>query len=232
MSSSKNQSKITLHRGYQTYPGFAPSPFVSKLEARLRFSNVSYTAGSEGPFKAPRGKIPFVVMTKTDSTGQPLGESVKLGDSRLIADHIVNEGVAEDLNARLLPAMRFQDLAIRGLLEERLYWLECYERWVENFYDSRSMILQGMPYPAQVLVGLLVYRHMKSALDGQGTTRFTPDEIRAFRLEIWQSLEATLADVRNRSQRDGPFWVLGGGAPTEADATLFGFIASDLMCPS
>jgi len=33
-----------------------------------------------------------------------------------------------------------------------------------------------------------------------------------------------------RKKGDGPFWALGGDEPTEVDATLFGFIASSLIC--
>jgi len=39
------------------------------------------------------------------------------------------------------------------------------------------------------------------------------------REEAWTSLDALVAGSKSR-------WVLGGGDPTEADATLFGFLAA------
>lgn len=231
MSSTKSQPKVTVFRGCPGSAGFAPSQFVCKLEARLRFASITYTNGSEGPLKAPRGKIPFVSLTKTDPTGQPLGETTKLSDSTLIAEHFVKEGLAENLNSQLSPAQKVQDLAIRALMEERLYWFESQERIIDNFYAMRSAILWSMPYPLQIIVGLLVYRQMNSTLWGQGTGRYTPEERSNFRLEIWQSIETLLGESRRGSSGDGPFWVLGGASPTEADTTVFGFIASDLTCP-
>lgn len=232
MSPAKSQPEITLCRGFPGSSAFTPSQFVSKLEARLRFAGISYENSSDGPLRAPRGKIPFVRLTETNSSGQPSGDPITLGDSTLIAEYLVEKGLADDLSAQLSTALKAQDLAIRCMLEERLYWFESYERFVENYYTTRSMILWWLPYPAQILVGLLAFRKMSSALDGQGTSRYTPEEIHAFRLEIWQSLDALLAESKTKRADEEPFWVLGGTSPTEADTTLFGFIASALMCPA
>lgn len=84
------------------------------------------------------------------------------------------------------------------------------------------------------------------ALYGQGTGRLTDKEMRLFNEEVWESVEALLADAKMKKARgetatdgDGgardeagrqPFWILGGEEPTEADATLFGFITAGLIC--
>jgi len=99
----------------------------------------------------------------------------------------------------------------------------------------RDHALSALPYPIRVVVGLLAYRKAMAMLYGQGTGRFTREEIAAFRAEIWQTFSDLLADVRPRSLRhrpsdDEPFWVLGGGEPTEADCVLFSFIVSVLVC--
>lgn len=79
-----------------------------------------------------------------------------------------------------------------------------------------------------------MYRHSRQTLQGQGTARYTPEEIAAFRLEIWESLNGLLTDVRSSTRGTArskkPFWVLGEDGPTEADATLFSFIVSVLIC--
>lgn len=122
------ETHLTLYRGWPTPGKHVWSPFVIKLEARLRFAGVPYTAAAGSPMTAPRGKIPYV-----ESRGQPLGapwavreeggEAVaSLGDSGVITRALVDQGVVPDLNARLSAAERAYDLALRALLEDKLYF--------------------------------------------------------------------------------------------------------------
>lgn len=99
-----------------------------------------------------------------------------------------------------------------------------------NYYTMRDHILSALPWPMRILVGNLIYRGAIKTLNGQGTGRYTADEIRAFRQEIWESINGLLVSSEARVASGGPFWVLGGEEPTEADATLFGFIVSVLIC--
>lgn len=98
----------------------------------------------------------------------------------------------------------------------------------------RDHVLSTLSFPVRVVVGLLIYRHTTQTLYGQGTGRYTADEIRLFRREIWEAINGLLISSRaratvNGAPRDQPFWVLEGEYPTEADATLFGFIVSVLV---
>lgn len=104
---------------------------------------------------------------------------------------------------------------------------------MENYYPMREHILSALPYPMRVVVGLLIYRNTTRTLRGQGTSRYSADEIRSFRREIWEGINDLLISARATAivgATDWPFWVLGGERPTEADATLFGFIVSVLVC--
>ena len=97
----------------------------------------------------------------------------------------------------------------------------------------RSKVLAALPYPVQVLVGQLAYRRMSATLYGQGTGRFTAEEITRFKKEVWENVNAMLTASSRKRGSGGPggmFFVLGGNGPTEADTTLFGFIASGLVC--
>ena len=97
----------------------------------------------------------------------------------------------------------------------------------------RPKVLAALPYPVQVLVGQLAYRKMSATLYGQGTGRFTAEEITKFKKEVWKSVNALLMASSRKSGSRGPngiFFVLGGNGPTEADTTLFGFIVSGLVC--
>lgn len=97
----------------------------------------------------------------------------------------------------------------------------------------RPKALAALPYPVQVLVGQLTYRKMSATLYGQGTGRFTAEEITKFKIEVWENVNALLtvsSQKRGSGGSDEMFFVLGGNEPTEADTTLFGFIASGLVC--
>lgn len=97
----------------------------------------------------------------------------------------------------------------------------------------RSKVFAALPYPAQIFIGQLAYRKITSMLYGQGTGRFTPEEISKFKTEIWENVNA-LMTASSRKRRSGGsdemFFVLGGDGPTEADTTLYGFIAANLVC--
>lgn len=96
----------------------------------------------------------------------------------------------------------------------------------------RTCILWALPYPAQVLAGFFVWRSVKAAVDGQGTGRYSVDEVRTFRRELWNSLEVMVVEAEKRRSGDQPFWILGGDQPTEADTSLFGQIAAHLAGPA
>jgi len=117
----KSQPAITLYRGFPKTAKFTSSPFVTKLEVRLRLGQVPHTVDVGTPLKAPRGKIPYVAIA-SDGADEKAAQPTMLGDSALIADRLVRDGVLEDLNAGLSPVEKARDLALRGLLEDKLYW--------------------------------------------------------------------------------------------------------------
>lgn len=176
----------------------------------------------------PRGKIPYLTVSFPDPAPQPPST---LADSTFISRQLVSEGWADDLNADLSPFEQAQDLSIRALLEDKLYFYGVYERWEQNYYTMRPGTLAALPYPMQVVVGAIAYRKTHSTLYGQGTGRLTPKEITGLKTQVWESVEAMLSEARGKSRgKKGLFWLLGKNEPTEADTTLFGFIASGLVC--
>lgn len=106
------------------------------------------------------------------------------------------------------------------------------ERWIDNYYTMRDHALGAIPYPVRVVVGILAHRKHSAMLHGQGTLRFTNEEVTMFKHDIWGTiaglLQASKKEVGSQSA-DDPFWALGGDQPTEADAVLFGFIISVLI---
>lgn len=80
--------QFTIFRGPGKPTAFTWSPFVIKLEARLRFAGVSYRVAEGSPKTAPRGKIPYI-----DAEGETLS------DSTFIIKRFIDEGLIPNLNA-------------------------------------------------------------------------------------------------------------------------------------
>ncbi|KAJ4359903.1 uncharacterized protein N0V89_000460 [Didymosphaeria variabile] len=221
---SKSSPAITLYRGWNTPNQYVWSPFVTKVEFRLRTSNMSYTCGVGGPRSGPRGKIPYLEITRPGSASE------LLSDSTLILKTLCERAIVRDVNAGLEGIKTGQDLAVRALLEDRLYFLQGRERWVQNYYTMRDHALWSIPYPMRVLIGLLAFRANVNKFYEQGAGRFSDAETRALIKDVWAGVSGLLEESRRKAHGGECFWVLGGKEPTEADATVFGFVVSNLVC--
>lgn len=108
---------LTVFRDRNDPGAYTWSPFVVKLEACLRFSNLPYTTRAGTLTESPKGKLPYVRIEGDD------GRSSLLSDTALITKTLIKSGAIADLNADLSPAQASTDLAIRALLEDKLYFL-------------------------------------------------------------------------------------------------------------
>lgn len=113
------QPSLTLYRGFPISAEYVWSPFVAKLETRLRFGGLTYKTEQGAPPKGPRGKIPYLAISKNGSS-----EPETVSDTALISQKLVADGLAEDLNRNLTAAEKAQDLALRALLEDKLYFYQ------------------------------------------------------------------------------------------------------------
>lgn len=109
---------MTLYRGFPNSPSLVWSPFVNKLEARLRFSGVPYTIEQGSPRSSPRGKIPYIGIITSKSNN----DTEYYSDTQLITDMLMENGVVPNLNEGLSPAEKAIDLALTALLEDKLYF--------------------------------------------------------------------------------------------------------------
>lgn len=91
---------------------------MTKLEAHLRFGGLSYRTEVGSKFQAPRDKLPYISISTDNSA------PITLSDSTLIAARLAEDGLLKDLNAKLSPANKAHDLAIRALLEDKLYFYQ------------------------------------------------------------------------------------------------------------
>lgn len=123
---------VTLFRGFADHGRYVASPFVTKLEARLRIGGMAYRVGTGSVMKAPRRKVPYVeVDHAADPSSSDAAKAATaahrpevLADSALITRKFVENGYLEDLNAGLSPAERARDLSVRALLEDKLYFYQ------------------------------------------------------------------------------------------------------------
>ncbi|KAJ5992290.1 hypothetical protein N7451_008014 [Penicillium sp. IBT 35674x] len=224
MASPKPTDTVTVFRGQIETGSYVWSPFVTKLEARLRFGKIAYRTEAGSVPNAPRGKVPYISIEEND--GKTL-----LSDSGLIIKEFIKSGKLEDLNRNLSATQRLHDIALQALLEDKLYFYGTQEKWVQNYYAMRDNVLGALPWPVRVIVGNIVYYKNVRNTMGQGTGKFSAEEIAASRIDIWETLNAAISEsyAQNRG-KEGPFWVWGGNEPTEADAVVYGFVVSGLVC--
>ena len=117
MADLNPQASITVYRGFPGTACYVWSPFVIKLEARLRFAGLSYKTEQRSVFQAPRGKIPYVTI-KWNSTVKP----ELFADSQLISDKLSEAGLLPSLNGRLSLTENAFDMAVKALIEDKLYF--------------------------------------------------------------------------------------------------------------
>ena len=113
---SSSPETITIFRGFQGPNIFVWSPYVTKLEARLRFARVPYKTDVPSPRTGPKGKIPYIELSNPSWASTP----EVLADSTLITNTLCERGTLPDLHAHLSKVERAHDLALRALLEEKL----------------------------------------------------------------------------------------------------------------
>src|SRR6478672_10962672 len=98
------------------------SPFCAKLECYLRMAEIPYKTAAMRIGKAPKGKIPYVVL--------PDGK--EMGDSQLIIEHLERALAAEGkpaLDDGLSPRDRAIGHLTQRALDEAYYFVTLYSRW-------------------------------------------------------------------------------------------------------
>jgi len=113
-------SILILFRGWLDKGKYTWSPFVTKVEFRCRQAGLPYTVDAGAPKLGPKGKIPYVDLSSllADASAGPS----LLGDSTFIIERLRSMGYLADLNDRLAPEQHLHDLAVRALLEDKLYF--------------------------------------------------------------------------------------------------------------
>ncbi len=107
-----------------------------------------------------------------------------------------------------------------------------YEWWSENTAAMRDFgPFASLPWGIRHLTGIAIGGFSWLMLYFQGTGRHKPDELKALRQEAIAALSDYAEAAYAKSEKDSnrPFWILGGEKPTEADFTLFGYLAAVMV---
>ncbi len=186
------------------------SPFCMKLECFLRMTELDYeTVTVQRPEKAPKGKCPYIV----DGAGE-------MGDSELIMDHLVDT-YGKDPDQGLDDGQRAVSRAFQAMLDERLYWVLVYSRWLEPalWPQIRAEFFAALPLPLRGLVSLLVRRGIRRQLWQQGMGRHQAEEVYGF----------GVADLRALATQLGDREYFHGDRPTRIDACVLSHTANILI---
>lgn len=187
------------------------SPFCLKVETFCRLADIEYRVCPTPPFRAPRGKLPFIVDQ---------GETI--ADSRQIIEHLQRRrGVT--LGGSLSDAQQATGHLLRQLCEDSLYFAMLYSRWQDGRYwpETRREFFASLPPGVRQALSVIARRGVLAALRGQGLGR-CPRE------EVYARASADLAALA---------WALGqqpfavGEQPTEYDATVYAFLFNLLRVP-
>ncbi len=197
---------ITLYTSGAMFGLPHPSPFVTKADVLLKMSGVPYTEGPMSFSGAPKAKIPYIKD----------GERI-LGDSYFIRRHLeINYGA--DFTGGYSANKLAQSWAIERMVEEHLYFLVVYDRWMddENFAKGPAQFFKAAPAPIRPFVKTIIRRKVRKMLQAQGLGRHNAAE----RFELGKG------DVDTIAQLLGSNIYLLGDKISGADATVFGSLQS------
>lgn len=188
-----------------------PSPFVMKGEMLLKLARLPYEKHVGGYGKAPKGKLPYIRD----------GETV-VADSTFIRLYLEKQyGI--DFDAGLTPRERGVAWAAEKMLEDQLYWIMVYWRWLDdaNFERGPKAFFQRAPAIVRPLAIAMVRKGLRKTLHGHGVGRHKLDEMTTLAERGFASLSDILGD--------NPYFM--GAKPCGADATLFAFVTAGLASP-
>jgi len=197
---------LTLYVFAPALGTISPSPFSVKSLLLLQMSGLPFTRAAGDPRKAPKGKLPVL-----EDGGR------RVPDSQAIQRHLA-KAHGYDPDAHLTARQRAEAAAIRHLIEDHLYWVLVFARWIDHPEATRRAFFGTLPAPLRRPVFALVRRQVARALHGQGMGRHTAAEIYAMGSEGLEALSLLLGD--------GPY--LFGEAPSGIDTSLFGFLENVL----
>ena len=200
---------------YQFEPAFGlpnASPFCMKLENYLRMAGLPFEIVHKASLvRAPKRKMPYI-----EAAGK------FLGDSSLIIEYLKTT-YGDRLDGWLSVEQKAVALAFQRLMEENLYWVAVYTRWVEpeGWVATQRAFFGQLPSPLKWLAPSVARHGLKKELHGHGMGRHSRDEVYAIGKRDITALADFLADKA----------YFMGDTPCSLDATAYAFLANLIWVP-
>lgn len=188
------------------------SPFCLKLETYLRMANLSFEIVVVGdPRKSPKGKLPSI-----NDHGH------KLSDSGFIIDYL-QEKYDVTLDKRLTEEQKAEALALRRMLEEHLYWVIVYSRWLDArcWPITKKLFLGSLKFPLSLFLPRILQKKIARDLYAHGIGRHSEAEI----------YQLGIADLKALSVLLKPEQFYFGSQASSIDACIYAMLASILYSP-
>jgi glutathione S-transferase len=191
------------------------SPFCIKVEDFLKRNQVPYKIVVESnPARGPKGKMPFI----RDLTN---GGSTVVTDSTFIINYLTETYFLQ--GAQSDPAIQAQGLAFQRMIEEHLYFVLLYSRWMDPI--GWKVLKQEFTPLFPPLIGppflFLIRRQLIKQARAQGLGRHTQEEV----------YEIGRRDLKAISSFLGEKLFLLGDHWSAVDATLYAFLTTILKQP-
>jgi glutathione S-transferase len=205
------RGRLVLHQPPGGWGEPSISPFCMKLECWLHMAGLGFDVVPADMRRAPKGKIPFVVLP----------DGTLLGDSQLIIEHLARAHGVE-LDAHLTDVQLATARVVRRMLEEASYFVGLYGRWIDDEGWPHTRVAMGkvVPRPFAFLLPL-IRRRVRATARAQGTGRHDRAEIYALGRADWDAIETLFS---------GPYFF--GEKASSLDAALYGFEESLLSHPA
>jgi glutathione S-transferase len=193
-----------------TFPSF--SPYCLKVETYLKAAKIEYKNiyGFDNS-KNPRAQMPFI----------ELADGEIIADSHFIIDYLSKHKV--DLNANLSTADKAIANAFQCLVENRLFLLIIYYRWVDKSgFETFMNYFAKTGMPAHMLEILKEKSHkIAESMHVNGTSRYSEEERHHLINEYCSSISDYLAEK--------PFML--GNTISKIDITIFSILGAVIFMP-
>lgn len=176
----------------------------------LKMAGLAYREKKAAPFKAPKGKLPFI---------EDDGKIIE--DSTFIRLHIEKK-YGFEYDDGLDQEQKAIGWMLEKACEDHLYWIVLADRWLDdaNFHKGPTRFFDALPVALRPLVRTLIRRKIRRDAWGQGLLRHGPEQRAELARRGLRAFTTILGDK--------PF--LFGDRPHGADATL-GAFAMGALCP-
>lgn len=159
---------IILHQYPKAFNLPSLSPFCIKVEFFLKLAKLPYEVKVEvNPAKGPKGKMPFI---------EDQGKSIP--DSSFILKHLIQEYHLEHLEISD-SGLRAKAHAFKMMIEESLYFILLYSRWVDE--DGFRIIEKAFVPMFPPLIGgpflRVIRKNLKRQAFAQGLGRHSKEEV-------------------------------------------------------